>query len=152
MAFARESDVEAALGRPLPTGLDVTFLLETATDLILGYLNTDLTGMPHPLPPLVTRVCAEMVANVINRPQSPPDPTDNAYTLGAYAYQVGPSSVGPWLNASQQNRLSIFRQIGWVIECISEITGTDVAPDISATFDPYAGTDLSNVGNATDAP
>jgi hypothetical protein len=151
VAFARDADVEAALGRPLG-GLDVSFLLETATDLILGYLNTDISGVPDPLPPLLTRVCAEMVANVINRPQSPPDPTDDAYTLGPYAYHVGPSSVGPWLNSSQMNRLSIYRQIGWVIECVSEIVGTDVAPDISATFDPYAGTDLQSTGNAQDAP
>jgi hypothetical protein len=148
--YATVADVEAALGRPLD-GLDVSTLIESAADLVLAYLNAKTIA--DPVPGVITRVIAESVANVINRPQTPPDPTDTDYTLGPFAYQVGPSSVGPWLSASQQSRLSLYRPLGAIsVGMSSEIIGTDIAPDPAAVWDPYAGTDLASSGNAQDAP
>jgi hypothetical protein len=148
--YAAASDVQAALGRPIDPSIDLTFLLLTASDLVAGYLNGQV---PNPIPNMLLRVTAEVVANVLNRPQTPPDPTDNAYTLSGFAYQVGPSSVGPWLNASQQERLDLFRSGGlYQLEMFSEIIGTDVSTDIMDSFDPFAGTDLTNMGGGGTIP
>jgi hypothetical protein len=148
--YAAAGDVANALGRPVDPSIDLTFLLLTASDLVAGYLNGQV---PNPIPNMILRVTAEVVANVLNRPQTPPDPTDNAYTLSGYAYQVGPSSVGPWLNNSQQERLDLFRSGGlYQLEMFSEIIGTDVSTDISDSFDPFAGTDLTNMGGGGTIP
>jgi hypothetical protein len=143
--YATQADVEAALGRPLDPNLDVTNLLNTSADLVLGYLNI-LVYQP-PVPGTVTRVIGEMVANVINRPQTPPDPTDTAYEVGQFAYQIGPQSVGPWLTNSQQTRLSLYGSGGLIVTPLaSEILGSDVWMSVEDSFDPYAGTDLSGYG------
>jgi hypothetical protein len=138
------------LGRPVDPSIDLTFLLLTASDLVSGYLNGQV---PNPVPNMILRVTAEVVANVINRPQTPPNPADNAYELGGFAYQVGPSSVGPWLNNSQQERLDLFRAGGlYQLEMFSEIIGTDVSTDITDSFDPFGGTDLTNMGGGGTIP
>jgi hypothetical protein len=148
--YAAASDVENALGRPVDPSIDLTFLLLTASDLVAGYLNGQV---PNPVPNMILRVTAEVVANVINRPQTPPNPADNAYELGGFAYQVGPSSVGPWLNNSQQERLDLFRAGGlYQLEMFSEIIGTDVSTDITDSFDPFGGTDLTNMGGGGTIP
>lgn len=148
--YATSADVQAALGRPLDLSLDVTTLLESAAELVLGYLNVlKLETNPNttPVPGTISRVIGEMVANVINRPQTPPDPTDTAYEVGPFAFQVGPQSVGPWLNASQQTRLSLYGSGGLIVtELAGETLGTDVWMTVESSFDPYAGTDLSGMG------
>lgn len=146
MAYATEDDVEAALGRSLG-GLDVAFLLESASDQIEGYLN--LYPVPEPVPGAITRVCAEMVAAAINRPQTP-NVSDDTYNPGnTFAYAVGPMSVGPWLTAAQRERLDNYRAPVFSIELTSETIGSDVSASLNATTDVYGGTDISGWGGAT---
>jgi hypothetical protein len=142
--FATQADVEVALGRPLNPGLDPSLLLLSASDLVTGYLNG---VVPNPLPDLIVRVTAEMVAAALNHPQMPPDPADDAYNTGQFAYQVGPMSVGPWLTKSQRERLDLYGSGGvTLMEAISEVVGSDTSWDIMDSFDPYAGTDLGGYG------
>lgn len=110
MAFAAAEDVEKALRREL-TGSEsesVDDLAETASDLVTGYLFP--CEIPDPIPGAITRVVADMVAAVFNRPtQILPDAT----TLGAGQFSVGltpgSTSQGPYLTAAFKERLKPFR-------------------------------------------
>lgn len=146
MAYASEDDVAAALGGPPPSGVDVAFLLESASDQIEGYLN--VAPVPAPVPGAVKRVCAEMVAAAINRPQSPTVIGDT-YNPGGFAYTVGPMSVGPWLTAAQKERLDNYRYPVFSVDLISETTGSDVSRNLNSTSDVYGGTDISGWGGST---
>jgi len=158
--YCSAADVEAALGRPLPTDRDVTTLIGSASDLIDGYLkisvaqltSTDATtGITTNIgyPPMVIRVCAEMVANVLNRPY-PKVPSDmpDPYNAPAFQFQIGPATVGPWLSETQKLRLNRLRRHLRSVEMYSETTGYFVRYGIadlstSMEFDMFdmAGTD-----------
>jgi hypothetical protein len=132
--YCDSMDVEAAIGRPLPADRDVSTLIGAASDLIDGYLkmsvalvNTvDANGnvISSAFPPMVVRVCAEMVANVLNRPQpSTPANMPDPYNAPAFQYHIGPQSIGPWLNQSQQMRLNRLRKHYRALGVVSETTG-----------------------------
>lgn len=111
MALASEDDVETALGRALTASEDVTSALETASDLVVGYLNYT----PDPVPDPVARVVADMVAAVLTKPAV------NSADYGANGYNVAretmpvkvgvesATSTGPWLTAALKMRLRPFR-------------------------------------------
>lgn len=114
MAFATDTDVEAALGRALTTAEDaaVDSLLDEATDLLIGYLGTD----PDPVPAAVKRVCARMVARVFAQAAG------GAPVVGASQMQqtAGPfsqstsftsatSNGSPWLAAADKIALRPYR-------------------------------------------
>jgi hypothetical protein len=110
VAFATSADVEAALGRSLTE--DVTELLESASDLVAGYL----LHIPDPVPPAVKRAVATMVAAVLTKP----DVTVAQYDAGGYnqvreaaGVRVGVESSttsGPWLTQSIKQRLRPYRR------------------------------------------
>lgn len=110
MALAELEDVETALRRGLigDESDGVNGLLETASDLVAGYLHP--CPIPDPVPAAITRVVADMVAAVFNRPsQILPDAT----SLGAGSFSVGlatgSTSQGPYLTAAFKQRLRPFR-------------------------------------------
>lgn len=126
MALATEDDVEAALGRTLTRSEDVTTLLETASDLVVGYLGST----PDPVPSAVIRVVADMVAAVLNRPAV------TTSQLGANGYnQIREDTVvridteaatttGPWLTKALKARLSPYRSGGMnSVPMVSDRTG-----------------------------
>lgn len=114
MALASEEDVENALGRPLGSSEDVSTLLETASDLVIGYLGQE----PDPVPEPVARVVADMVAEVLTKPAT------NTADYGANGYNVARESMpvkigvesattsGPWLTRSLKTRLQPYRNAG----------------------------------------
>jgi hypothetical protein len=123
--YCTPSDVAAALGRPLPLGLDVTVLIQSASDSIDAYVNTDISQDANgDYPGVVVRIAAEVVANVLNRPmpQTSMD-TPDPYNAPAFQYHIGPQSLGPWLSKSQQDRLSVLRVSLRSMETHSETTG-----------------------------
>lgn len=110
MALASLEDVEKVIRRELTTDESdgVDGLLETASDLVTGYLFP--CPIPDPTPPTITRVVADMVAAVLNRPTSIlPDTT----SLDAGSFRVelaaGATSQGPYLTAAFKQRLRPFR-------------------------------------------
>lgn len=114
MALASEEDVEDALGRALTESEDVSTLLESASDLVVGYLGQE----PDPVPTPVSRVVAEMVAAVLTKPAT------NTADYGANGYNVAresmpvkigvesATSTGPWLTRSWKTRLRPYRTVG----------------------------------------
>lgn len=114
MALASEVDVENALGRSLTASEDVSTLLETASDLVIGYLRST----PDPVPDPVARVVADMVAAVINRPaQTTADYQASGYNVirEASVVKVGmesATSTGPWLTKALKTRLEPYRTSG----------------------------------------
>lgn len=111
MALASEDDVENALGRALLSSEDVTTLLESASDLVVGFLG----HTPDPVPAPVARVVGEMVASVLTKPA-----TNTAdYGVSGYNVQrenttlrVGVESAttsGPWLTKTLRMRLRPYR-------------------------------------------
>jgi hypothetical protein len=118
MALASEVDVEAALGRALTETEDVSTMLETASDLVVGYLGWTpgaLGSLPSPVPDPVKRVVADMVAAVMTKPAvSTSDYQASGYNIQreAAVVRVGvesPTSTGPWLTAALKTRLRPFR-------------------------------------------
>lgn len=111
MALASEADVENALGRFLAEAEDVSTLLESASDRVVGYLGY----LPAPAPDPVARVVAEMVAEVLNRPAA----TTADYQASGYntsretmSVHVGTESratIGPWISKSQKLVLDHYR-------------------------------------------
>lgn len=111
MALASEADVEAALGRELTDAEDVSTLLETASDLVCGYLGYE----PDPAPEPVARVVADMVAAVVSKPATTTaDYQATGYNVmrEAATIRVGvesQTSTGPWLTAALKMRLKPYR-------------------------------------------
>lgn len=130
MALATAADVEAALGRDLTDTEDVDFLLEVASDEVVGYLRY----LPDPVPGAVVRVVAAMVATALTRP---PPVVDGIAGLTAGPYGVrfttdGASSGGPRLTVGMKKRLNVYRRLA-VVDMSSESYDPDyVAP----SFDP----------------
>lgn len=126
MALASDADVEAALGRVLTEAEDVSTLLETASDLVCGYLGYT----PDPVPDPVARVVANMVAAVMVKPST----TTADYQASGYNVsrefanvRVGvesQTSTGPWLTAALRMRLRPFRRGGRTAFSI------DLAPEV----------------------
>lgn len=119
MAFAADTDVEAALGRSLTAAEDsqVAGLLESASDRVVGYLRY----IPDPVPAPVARVVADMVAAVFSKPS----PTVADYDAGGYTtareaagVRIGNDSsttTGPWLTKQMQARLKVYRNWAYTI-------------------------------------
>jgi hypothetical protein len=114
MAFADESDVEAALGRDLTSSESETVdvLLEEATDLIIGYLGCT----PDPVPDAVVRVTARMVARVYQQAAQanvPLGATQTQESAGPFSrstsFATGSSSGAPWLAGPDKIVLSPYR-------------------------------------------
>lgn len=111
MALASDSDVENALGRSLTESEDVSTWLETASDLVVGYLGYT----PDPVPSPVVRVVADMVAAVVSKPaQTTADYQATGYNVlrEASTIRVGiesATSTGPWLTAALKMRLRPYR-------------------------------------------
>lgn len=111
MALATEDHVEDALRRTLTSSEDVSTLLESASDRVVGYLGYT----PDPVPAPVARVVGEMVAEVLNRPGV----TNADYQASGYnvsretpSVHVGNESrttIGPWISKSQRVVLDRFR-------------------------------------------
>lgn len=126
MAYATYSDVKTILGRDLTTDESgvVGSLLDSATDLLIGYLGCE----KDPVPDTVKRVCAAMVARVFEQ--------DSAFGVesvqqGAGPYQEtvkfasGSTYKSPWLIAGDKVRLRPFRCGGGArsVSAYSEQTG-----------------------------
>lgn len=117
--LATTLDVESALGRDLTGSEDVSILLEEASDLVVGYLGFT----PDPVPGAVSRVVAGMVVAVLTKPAvNVADYQASGYPRSGYnvaresaVVQVGKESAtttGPWLTASQKQRLRPFLKRG----------------------------------------
>lgn len=107
MALANAADVEQALEREL-TGTEADYLdakLETASDLVLGYLKC---GVLDPVPDAVRRVVADMVAAVLT-PTAPAGA--DSLTAGPYSmkFTEGSTSRAPYLTAALKVRLQPYR-------------------------------------------
>jgi len=111
MALASESEVEAALGRDLTEGEDVTSLLERASDRVVGYLR----HTPDPVPDPVARIVGEMVAAVLTKPAvNNSDYGANGYNVirESMTVKIGNESAtttGPWITRSQKLVLDMYR-------------------------------------------
>lgn len=126
MAFATSANVEAALGRSLTSGEDVSTLLEEASDLVAGYL----LYVPDPVPVAVERAVATMVAAVLTKP----DVTVAQYDASGYntarpapSVRVGVESAtttGPWLTNSIKQRLRPYRRAMTAVLMKSEEQGS----------------------------
>jgi len=131
MALASEADVEAALGRELTEAEDVTTVLETASDLVCGYLCYE----PDPVPDPVCRVVADMVAAVVQKPAT----TTADYQASGYnvlreasVVRVGiesSTSTGPWLTAALKMRLRPYRN-----NKTRRVFSIDTAPNATSDF------------------
>lgn len=109
MALATEADVEAALKRSLSgdESDSVAIDLESASDLVLGYLNCEL---PDPTPGAVVRVVADIVAALYSSAASMPQNVDSL-AAGPYSMRFtdGSTSKRPWLTAALRQRLRPYR-------------------------------------------
>ena len=107
VALATADDVEAALRRSLLDTEDVAFLLEEASDLVVGYLRYT----PDPIPGAVVRVVAAMVAAALTRPAPVVDGAQ-ALTAGPVGVRVAPdaSAAGPRLTRALELRLNPYRR------------------------------------------
>lgn len=112
MALASEDHVEDALGRALTSSENVSTLLESASDRVVGYLRYT----PNPVPAPVARVVGEMVAAVLLKPavNSADYGVSNGYnvqreTLTAKVGVDTSTSIGPWLTAQQKLALNPYR-------------------------------------------
>lgn len=111
MAFATQTDVEAALGRSLTSteAVSVDTLLDEATDLIIGYLGCT----PDPVPDAVKRVTARMVARVFSQSQISVGASQVQETAGPFSrstsYPAGTSNGAPWISAADKVALRPYR-------------------------------------------
>lgn len=107
MALATRAQVETALRRSLDPSEDVDGLLETASDLVIGYLHP--CPIPEPTPPAISRVVADMVVAVLTRPAGlggePSDMQAGVYRVG---FQPGTNSPTPFLTAALKARLAPY--------------------------------------------
>lgn len=110
MALADLADIEKALRRDLTDSEaeSVDGLAETASDLVTGYLFP--CPIPDPVPGAITRVVADMVVAVLNRPSQilPDTASVNAGMFGVNL-TPGSTSQGPYLTAALKERLAPFR-------------------------------------------
>lgn len=115
-ALANSSDVETALRRDLTSTESqyVDGLIDTAADLVTGYLYP--CKVPTPVPGAVTRVVADMVAAVFNRPSAIPTESESL-NAGMYGvkFATGATSPGPYLTAAFKERLKPYRCGGGVV-------------------------------------
>lgn len=124
MALATEGDVEAALGRSLTsTESDaVGAMLNTASDLVVGYLGRT----PNPVPGPVARVVADMVAAVISKPSiTVADYNASGYNqsreaAGVHVGMESATTSGPWLTKALKMRLRPYRRGAFSIDTIPE--------------------------------
>lgn len=110
MALAEAEDVAKALRRELTDSEveSVEDLVETASDLVTGYLYP--CPIPEPVPGAITRVVADMVAAVFNRPsQILPDTASLGSGPFNVGFAAGSTSQGPYLTAAFKERLKPFR-------------------------------------------
>jgi hypothetical protein len=111
MALANPADVEAALRRSLtPEELEwISGLLETASDLVIGYLHP--CPIPTPTPEAISRVVADMVAAVLERPGGDTAANVSSATMGPFSvgFTPGSTSPGPYLTVALKERLAPFR-------------------------------------------
>jgi hypothetical protein len=129
MGLAATADVVDALGRALTAQeqVQVSNLIEQASDLIIGYLGYT----PNPVPGAVKRVAATMVAAVFTKPAvtvADYDATGYATARESTNVQIGTESVtteGPWLTNSLKMRLKPFRTSVWSVEMVSESFGAE---------------------------
>ncbi len=130
VALATDQDVSDALGRPLTTAemSVVSNLLETASDLVNGYLGWTV---PDPVPGPVTRVVADVIAAVLLKPEVTTagyDASGYNQIRGAATVRVGVESAttsGPWLSRSQKLRLAAYRSGRVTVEMVSDRAVTD---------------------------
>lgn len=110
MSLAEVADIEKALRRELTLSEfeSVDVLLETASDLVTGYLHP--CPIPNPAPAAITRVVAEMAATVLNRPTTVL-PESQSLSAGQFdvTFAQGATSPGPYLTAAIKQRLRPFR-------------------------------------------
>lgn len=112
--LATDSDVVAALGRPLEQGEQqrVQALIGEASDLVEGHTRR---RFPVPAPGAVTRVVARMVARVLGV-DTDVDPAVESEQLSAGPYQVSTRigadmrSGGPWLSRADKTALAPYRR------------------------------------------
>jgi hypothetical protein len=142
MALASQDDVVAALGRELTVSEDVSSLLETASDLVVGYLGST----PDPVPAPVRRVVADMVVAVVTKPAvSTSDYQASGYNVQreVAAVRVGvesATSTGPWLTAAFKFRLRPYRSAKFR-GAFSINTAPNATSPTNADMPPYAGDD-----------
>jgi hypothetical protein len=114
VAFATDENVSDALGRSLTfsEAARVGFLLEDATDLVIGYgVSADIS----PVPGAVTRVVASMVVAVFTKPSiNIADYDASGYrtsseTASVHVGKESATTEGPWLTNSQKMRLNPYR-------------------------------------------
>lgn len=122
MPLANEDDVRFALRRDLTNSETewVDSLIDTASDLVNGYLHPYYT-IPDPTPGPITRVVADMVAAVFNRPANilPETQSLSADSYGI-SFAAGATSQGPQLTAAFKERLNPFRTTMVIVEMASE--------------------------------
>ena len=124
MAYATSSDVVAALGRSLTAAesVAVSNQLDQATDLVIGYLNTELDPVPGP----VVRVVATIVAAVFSKPSiTVADYDASGYSTareaaGVYVGTESATTSGPWLTTALKQRLAPYRISFRAIGVLSE--------------------------------
>ena len=108
MALATREQVATALRRSLDPSEGVDGLLETASDLVMGYLHPCL--IPEPTPPAISRVVADMVAAVLT-PADGVLPDTKSVVAGPFqqSFFDGANSRVPYLTAALKARLAPFR-------------------------------------------
>ena len=125
MALATTDDVTDALGRALTQAESATveYLLDQASDLVVGYLG----ATPDPVPGAVARVVATMVVAVYLKPYT------NTADYGVNGYNVIKESMpikvgiesatteGPWLTNALKMRLRPYRLGAFSVEMRSEV-------------------------------
>ena len=112
MALATREQVETSLRRSLDPSEDVDGLLETASDLVIGYLHP--CPIPEPTPAAISRVVADMVAAVLSPAANiPSGAVETSANAGPFGYGVkfgdGANSPVPYLTAALKARLAPYR-------------------------------------------
>ncbi len=113
MALASDTDVVAALGRPLTVDEQARTpgLLAEAEDLIRGYLGA--LARLDPVPDAVRRVAARMVARVLGAPTGEVGLQSDQMTAGPFQWSTRYSSESrsgdPWLSGSDRTKLRPYK-------------------------------------------
>lgn len=108
--YAIADDVVKSLRRAL-TSDEQTYvenLIDEACDLIDGYLYPSV--VPASTPGAITRVAADMVAAVFNRPKGVlPNTSQTAADIYSVTFEAGTTNPGPYLTAAFKIRLDPYR-------------------------------------------